>query len=393
MRKIKSKGWRILFLAGFCFPALAMKDVSVCQYGARGNDHGDDTVAFQKALDDVMAAGGGTIYVPPGDYIISKRLEVKTPGNHPALKLAIRGEGVDTHGSRLMSTSPDGLLYFYASRNQMDLTVRNLALMAGRPDCGIALAVHCQFIGGVRVERAALIENVLIDSIYDDSYFTKGISLYGLWRPLLRNVTVRGARSDSLADDSPAFGMQIGIQQDAFYAGQFIDCHVSNCHTAYSWVAAENGEGFVLIDCTADKCRIGAVIATPEQEPGGALTRCRFRARDIGLRVDHKRLMAVTGNEFRPLSDCGEYRYYDVCVSNSWAIQINRNRFSGSPMNRTHVRIDGRGDAKEYVIMPFTRFIQVNENQMCLPPEKAVEYVGDDIFGVYLERNIYGEEP
>jgi hypothetical protein len=317
---------------------------------------------------------------------------VRTPSNQPEIKLAIVGEGTGTHGSRLMSTAAEGLLLFESGRNGMDLTVRNLALMAGRPDAGTALTIHCKILGGVRVERGALIENVLIDSIYDDSYFSKGISLVGQWRPLLRNVTVRGAKSGSIADDSPAFKMQIGIQQDAFYAGRFTGCHVSNCHTAYSWIAEENGEGFVLIDCTADRWRVGAVIATPEQEPGGAMAHCRIRARDIGLRIDHKRLMAVTDNEFSPLSPAGDYPYYDVTVSNSWAIQINRNRFPGAPANRTHVRIDGRGDAKQYVIMPFTRFVQINENQMCLPSNKAIEYVGDDIFEVSLGNNVYGEE-
>jgi hypothetical protein len=376
-----------LLCAALCMAgttASAMKDVSVHDYRARGNDYGDDTAAFQKALNEVIAAGGGKIFIPPGDYIISKRLEIIAPKKAPNIKLALVGAGRGE--SRLMSHSTEGLLRFESEHNGMDLTVRDLSLMAGKPAAGIALEITNPVLG-VRVERGVLLERVEVAGIYPDCYFNVGISMFGQWRPLLRDVTVSGAISDAMTDDSPAFKMEIGIRQNGFYGGEFANCHVSYCHTAYSWIAEENGEGFVIRHSTADFCRVGAVIATPEQEPGGCLVRSRIRARDVGLRIDHKRLLTVVDNEFQPLSKAGEYPYTDVTVSNSWAIQINRNRFIGSPKNRTHVRVDGRGEPKEYVIMPFTRFVQIHDNEFCLPPDRALQYSGDDIFGVYLNNN------
>jgi hypothetical protein len=243
------------------------------------------------------------------------------------------------------------------------------------------------------VERGVVIERVQISGIYTNSYFDIGISMSGQWRPLIRDVIIKGAESDSLADDSPLFAMKIGIQQNAFYAGRFVDCHVSNCETAYSWVAEENGEGFVVMNSTADRCRVGAVISTPEQEPGGCLANSRICARDVGVKIDHKRTLQVVGNEISPLEKTGKYPFIDVMVSNSWAIQINRNRFLGSSENRTHIKVDGRGDPRNYSVMPFSKFIQINNNQFCLPVDKALVYSGTDIFSVNLAENevIQGE--
>lgn len=49
---------------------------SVLDYGALGDGATDDTAAFQRALDECGAAGGGVVFVPPGRYRIATHLEV-----------------------------------------------------------------------------------------------------------------------------------------------------------------------------------------------------------------------------------------------------------------------------------------------------------------------------
>ena len=41
----------------------------VRQFGARGGRGSNETARFQAAVDACHNAGGGTVYVPPGDYL------------------------------------------------------------------------------------------------------------------------------------------------------------------------------------------------------------------------------------------------------------------------------------------------------------------------------------
>lgn len=48
----------------------------VCKYGAKGDGSADDTKAIRRALDAARVAGGGTVYLPPGVYVVTGRLVV-----------------------------------------------------------------------------------------------------------------------------------------------------------------------------------------------------------------------------------------------------------------------------------------------------------------------------
>ena len=54
-------------MAADTHPAPFVQNVS--DFGAAGDAVTDDTAAFQKALDAVSTAGGGTVYAPPGRYL------------------------------------------------------------------------------------------------------------------------------------------------------------------------------------------------------------------------------------------------------------------------------------------------------------------------------------
>ena len=69
------KAWLMLGVAvamgGGSF-AMAAKVCDVTKYGAKGNGKTKDTIAIQKAIDDCSAgAGGGTVHVPEGTYVIA----------------------------------------------------------------------------------------------------------------------------------------------------------------------------------------------------------------------------------------------------------------------------------------------------------------------------------
>jgi hypothetical protein len=66
--------------------------ISVLDFGAKGDGKGDDTAAFQKALDTAAQAGGGAVLAPRGNYLFAGHLNVP-----PAVTLKGIWESVPAH--------------------------------------------------------------------------------------------------------------------------------------------------------------------------------------------------------------------------------------------------------------------------------------------------------
>lgn len=68
------------------------KEFNITEYGAVPNDAGDDTTAIEKTIDACKQAGGGTVLIPAGTFILSRR-----NNESPILELppntTLRGEG------------------------------------------------------------------------------------------------------------------------------------------------------------------------------------------------------------------------------------------------------------------------------------------------------------
>ena len=70
---------KLLFLlAGLLFITAgnACAELNVRDFGAKGNGVTDDTAAFQKAMDECGAQGGGIVTVPAGKYLIKTHLNI-----------------------------------------------------------------------------------------------------------------------------------------------------------------------------------------------------------------------------------------------------------------------------------------------------------------------------
>lgn len=53
-------------------------NVKSSAYGAKGDGSTDDAAAIQAAVNACKAAGGGTVYFPPGKYIVGSRIDIAT---------------------------------------------------------------------------------------------------------------------------------------------------------------------------------------------------------------------------------------------------------------------------------------------------------------------------
>ncbi len=51
---------------------------NVKNFGAKADGQADDTAAIQKALDSLAPQRGGTVYLPPGRYLVTGSLAIPT---------------------------------------------------------------------------------------------------------------------------------------------------------------------------------------------------------------------------------------------------------------------------------------------------------------------------
>ena len=56
----------------------APQTLNLRDFGATGDGTTDDAPAFQKALDALAAAGGGTLFIPEGKYVIATPVSKNT---------------------------------------------------------------------------------------------------------------------------------------------------------------------------------------------------------------------------------------------------------------------------------------------------------------------------
>lgn len=107
---------------------------SVRNYGAVGDGVTDDTAAFQAALDEAGARGGGIVYAPRGDYLIATHLAIPDhvtlegvftvptawSQNHGTTLLAVAGEGSEEGPAFItlgLNSTLKGITVYYPNQN------------------------------------------------------------------------------------------------------------------------------------------------------------------------------------------------------------------------------------------------------------------------------------
>lgn len=128
-------------------------------YGAAGDGTTDDTGPVRRAMNAAFNAGGGTIYFPPGQYLITDTLSFTNQ-----LTIEVAGNGLS---SNILWPGPFNLLEWPAGFSCREVTVRDLRITSTNPKGPTNTAISCQ----AGVERS-LFERVLVCS---DDLFTSSI--------------------------------------------------------------------------------------------------------------------------------------------------------------------------------------------------------------------------
>src|SRR5262245_30142295 len=244
--------------------------------GALGNGQTNDTVAFQKALDQCAAAGGGTVIVPAGDYLIGS-IELKS---NTTLQLAsdaiLRGSSnLDDYPLVLARWEgrwvPAHRPLIYAT-NASHIAVVGPGRIVGHPSLG----------GRQMPRRPALIEPIQCTDVRFEDFSTAYRSMWSIDPTYCENVSAKNLTIRSTGGNGD------GIDVDSCKHVRIEHCDIS---TGDDCIAIKSGRGMegyraarptedvYISDCTlADS--IFACIGIGSETSGGIrnvrIERCRF---------------------------------------------------------------------------------------------------------------------
>lgn len=145
------------------------ESVSVKDFGAVGDGATDDTAAIQSAWNAVKLAGGGSIFLPPGIYLISSAIDITGCSN-----TVFYGAGNDASVIKSTSTTAD---VFYDSGTSWWRTFRDFSIASS-----VTRTAGSSF--NLAVERRALFDRVRITGHFN------GFKLLGFEQTELRSCSI-----------------------------------------------------------------------------------------------------------------------------------------------------------------------------------------------------------
>lgn len=236
-----------------------MYQFSVMDYGATGKGTNSDTAAVQAAIDVCAAAGGGTVYVPPGRYLIG------TVCLRSNLTLHLEPGSV-----LLASTDKDEYRFVTVYEQCVNKTVQTGNLY-GKDICNFRITGSGEFDGAdkafwTRKETVGESWNSVPIYYWPKEWRPMGIMLEGCCNVQIEAVTIRSSSiySGWLIDCQriQLRGLQIlndfhGPNTDGFHFSSCRDVHIADCHflTGDDCIAIDadgisKAENYTITNCT-----------------------------------------------------------------------------------------------------------------------------------------------
>ena len=203
--------------------------INIKQYGASADGVRNDTIFFQKAVDEISANGGGELIVPRGDYVLAT-LFLR---NNVSIRL--------DEGARLLGT-----LTFseYEKDEKVDYPLYQDASHS---------FFHCSMFVGINVENIKIYGGGLIDmrSVWDEEN--------------VRNMVHRGAKAMALKYCKNVFIDNIGVYNATDLAIYFAGCEdveISRIkmRTHIDGISPDNCKNVKIHDCDIESGDDGIVL-------------------------------------------------------------------------------------------------------------------------------------
>ena len=238
-----------VFAASLLVTSLPAATFKIVDYGATPNDDSDDTVAIAKALAACGEAGGGTVFVPAGTFMITRQ-GAESPILAVPSNTTLCGEGAastfqfpkrasESNFWRMLGHGPEGI------RN---VTIRDLHLDGGNTHPAYVKGVPEQNHGIFLYAKDAVVENVNIERLLIENFSGDCVGVgYGC-----RNITIRDVAMRNF--------LRQGIQMAGGNGAR--DYLVTGCHDLEHTVApggstihVEHARGLQNVQIIANRCR------------------------------------------------------------------------------------------------------------------------------------------
>jgi len=238
-----------LFLLAFVPATLPAAPFNIVDYGATPADDTDDTAAVAKALAACGEAGGGTVFVPAGDFLISRQgaespilvipSDTTLSGEGAASILRFPKRASESNFWRMLGNGPDGA---------KNVVIRDLHLDGGNTHAAYGKGVPEQNHGIFLYSKEAKIENIVIERMLIENFSGDCVAL----GQGCRNVTVRDVALRNF--------LRQGIQMASGNGAR--DYLVTGCHDLEhtidpggSTIHVEHARGLENVQIIANRCR------------------------------------------------------------------------------------------------------------------------------------------
>jgi parallel beta-helix repeat protein len=140
---------------------------NVLDFGATANDLSDDSAAIQAAIDAAYAAGGGTVYVPPGTFIVSGDKSNPSQGCvEVRSNVTLTGDGMGASVLKLADNFDErinGIVRTPVSETVTNVTISNLTIDGNRAN---NIGHQAGIITGVKAnEDGEVHQNITISGV------------------------------------------------------------------------------------------------------------------------------------------------------------------------------------------------------------------------------------
>lgn len=271
--------------------------VNVLDFGAYGDGKTDDTKAFQSAIDHVYKLGGGTVYVPSGEYMIKGALTVKR-----SVYLAGEWYNPDANpdkikqGTILLATGNKGkasgtpLITIGASAGVLGLTVyypeQNLNKSVEYP----ATILIKDNLAGDGTQHASSVQCVTIANAWRGIAADQGNQL-----PRIDNVYMSvldyGFKINKCYDCARITSMHIGPSYWAAFTGEAQATIATQMQQDATGIILMRTDGQMMYDISVDSCKTGLLLQRNPDDNGetaGYSNIAKLDIKDCYIGIRHK---------------------------------------------------------------------------------------------------------